>query len=76
MANVRARTSDYIVMNLDEIGDHGLLPLDVDEPNSNIISTRKMMYLPLRYASLFLNPSGYTLRQSWEILYPALYSTS
>jgi len=30
------------------------------------------MYLPPRYAGLLLNPAGYSLRQTWELLYPAI----
>jgi hypothetical protein len=30
------------------------------------------MYVPARYIHLLLNPTGYTLRQIWEVLYPAI----
>jgi hypothetical protein len=30
------------------------------------------MYLPAKYVSLMLTPAGYTLQQTWEILYTAL----
>jgi hypothetical protein len=70
--NVRAKTCEYIISHLDEIEQAGLEPVLADEPTSNRISTRQIMYLPPRYVQLMLNPSGYSLRQMWDILYPAI----
>jgi hypothetical protein len=70
--NVRAKTSDYILNNLATIGNKGFRAILQDEPEAEMVSTRRIMYLPARYAALFLNPSGYTLRQAWELLLPAL----
>ena len=70
--NVRAKTSDYILNNLATIGNKGFRAILLDEPEAEMVSTRKIMYLPARYVPLFLNPSGYTLRQAWELLLPAL----
>jgi hypothetical protein len=72
IVNVRAKTSDYIVTNLDTIGDKGLSALLVDEPEVTLVSTWQIMYLPYRNVPLFLNPAGYTLRQAWELLYPTM----
>jgi hypothetical protein len=69
--NVRSKTSDYIVTHLDAIGNKGLPPAQADEPDTELVSTRRVIYLPARYASLLLSPAGYTLRQTWELLYPA-----
>jgi hypothetical protein len=54
------------------LGDKGLAPATAAEPEANVVSTRKCMYLPPKYVSALLNSSGYTLRQAWEIIYPAL----
>jgi len=59
VAHVRAKSYDYIVQHLKDLGACGLDP---------VITTD----LPPHYASLLLNPSGYTLQQTWDILYPAL----
>jgi hypothetical protein len=70
--NARAKTSDFILNNLATIGNKGYRSILMDEPEAEMVSTRKIMYLPARYVPLFLNPSGYTLRQAWELLLPAL----
>jgi hypothetical protein len=54
--NVRAKTSDYIRNNLATIGNKGFRAILQDEPEAEMVSTRKIMYLPARYAALFLNP--------------------
>jgi hypothetical protein len=70
--NVRSKTSDYIISHLDEITPLGIPPPPQDDPDMTLVSTRALMYLPARYVMLFLNPAGYTIRQAWELLYPAL----
>jgi hypothetical protein len=45
---------------------------DLDDPDTSHIVTRRMIYLPAVYVPLLLNSSGYTLRQVWDILYPAI----
>jgi len=70
--NVRAKTSDYILNNLATIGNIGYRAILMDEPEAEMVRTRKIMYLPARYVPLFLNHSGYTLHQAWELLLPAL----
>jgi len=70
--NTRAKTSDYIVTHLDELGPRGLVPPDAADQDSNLVNTRMIMYLPARYAALLLNPAGYSLKETWDILYPAI----
>jgi hypothetical protein len=70
--NVRAKSSDYIVTHLEELGDNGIPRVAADDAEANQISTRAFMYVPARYVPLLLNPAGYTLRQMWELLYPAI----
>jgi len=45
---------------------------DPKDPDTIHIVTHRMMYLPTVYVPLLLNSSGYTLRQVWDILYPAI----
>jgi hypothetical protein len=62
VAHVRAKSYDYIVQHLEDLGAYGLDPVIAAEPDSTFINTRAMMHLPPHYASLLLNPSGYTLQ--------------
>jgi len=70
--NTKVRTADYIVTHLDELGPHGLPPPPAGDEEGIIVNTRQLMCLPARYVPLILNPAGYTLRQVWETLYPAI----
>jgi hypothetical protein len=70
--NVRAKSVDYIVTHLNELGAHGLPPADANDPDATGLTTRAIMYLPARYVPLLLSPTGYTIRQVWDILYPAI----
>ena len=74
--NIRSKSSDYIVTHLDLIGNKGLPAVLAYEPDAELVSTRRVMYLPARYVPLFLNPAGYTLRQSWDLLYPAIVTNN
>ncbi len=69
---LRAKTADYIVTHLEELEAHGLPAALVDDLEAPQVRTRAMMYLPAKYAALLLNPTGYSLRQVWEILYTAI----
>jgi len=74
--NVRAKTADYVVTHLNEVTDAGLPPIAINQEDATVFSTRRIMYLPPRYVPLLLSPSGYSLRETWEILYPALVNVS
>jgi hypothetical protein len=69
-------TQGVVTTHLDLIGNKGLPAVLADEPNAELVSTRRVMYLPARYVPLFLNPAGYTLRQSWDLLYPAIVTNN
>jgi hypothetical protein len=69
--NTRAKTSDYIVTNLDEIGARGVAPSNANDPDATMVTTIKIVYLPAYYASLLLDHAGYTIKQMRDILYPA-----
>jgi hypothetical protein len=70
--NPRVKTSDYIVSHLEDVGVRGLPPSQANNPETTLVSTRQFMYLLARYVALLLDPAGYSLRRTWEILYPAL----
>jgi hypothetical protein len=70
--NVRVKTTDFMVTHLDELTNLGMPVVQVNDPDLEVISTRQMMYLPARYVPLLLESAGYSLREVWEILYPAI----
>jgi hypothetical protein len=71
--NVCIRSADYILQNLGAIhGTEGFPPVPPNDPLTEEVSTRYLMYLPAKYVSLLLDASGYTIKQVWETLYPAL----
>jgi hypothetical protein len=70
--NIRARSIDYIMTHLEDFGAYGLPYPTANEPEANPVTTKTIMYLPAKYVPLILNSTGYTLRQLWEILYPAI----
>jgi hypothetical protein len=72
VVNIRAKSADYIVTHLDELGPQGFAPAAVDDADSNAVNTQQIMCLPARYVGLLLNPAGYTVRQVWETLHPAI----
>ncbi len=51
--NVRSKTSDYIVTHLDAIGNKGLPPATAETPEDELVSTRRVIYLPARYMFLY-----------------------
>jgi hypothetical protein len=65
--NVLTYTEDYIKQNLPNNGD--LFPAQPAVANDvTAVSTRYLMYLPSRYVQLFLDASGYTIQQVWQVL--------
>jgi hypothetical protein len=76
VANVRAKTSEYFQANLEELDEMGLPPNQAAEPDTMVISTRAIMYVPAKYTALLFNSAGYSLRQVWEILLPALQAAN
>jgi hypothetical protein len=72
---VHAKAVDYMLQNLDELAGHPVfVPVDptLNDPTVQEITTRRFMYLPAAYVPLFLSASGYSVRQTWNLLYPAL----
>jgi len=72
VTNVRAKTADYIVTHLNEMVPQGFPPPADDDADSSLVNTRQLMCLPARYVPLMLDPAGYTLGQTWNILYQAI----
>jgi len=70
---LRVKTLDYIVQHLDELNDLPLFPPVLpDEADTEEITTRNCMFLPSAYTPLLLSARGYTPKQAWELLHPAL----
>jgi hypothetical protein len=76
VGNVRAKTSDYIVTNLNLLGNKGLPHLVADDHEVTLVATRRLIYLPYRHVPFFMSPAGYTLRETWEQLYPVLVANN
>ncbi len=70
--HARAYTAEYILNHLDQLGDEGLVPPQDNNEEVASICTRRLMYLPSRYAALMLRNSGYTLQETWQLLYQAI----
>jgi len=67
------KTMDYILQHLDELNDLPVFPpILPGEDDSEEVTTRNFIFLPAVYAPLLLNSRGYTPKQMWEILHPAL----
>jgi hypothetical protein len=66
---------DYMIQNLQEIQEIPVFPPNLPDPDDGEVSkvtTRRYMFLPHAYVPLFLNSSGYTIKQMWEVLYPVI----
>ncbi len=69
-----ARPQAYILAHLEDLTEEEpFFPaLQAHQDDAEEIETRYLMYLPAVYVRLLLNSSGYTPRQVWERLYPAI----
>jgi len=72
--NVTAYTVPYMLENLGELTQDSPLfpPVLPTDDDTQAITTRRFISLPNAYVPLFLNAGGYTLRQVWERLHPAI----
>jgi hypothetical protein len=68
---IPVKTVDCMLQHQDELANQHVFVLQ-DEDDSELIVTRSFMYLPAVYVPLMLNSRGYTEKQVWEILYPAI----
>jgi len=72
---VRVKTEALMLQNLALLEQHPVFPPNPpnpDDPEVIEVITRRAMYLPAVYVPLCLSASGYSAKQMWEILYPAL----
>jgi hypothetical protein len=56
--NIRAKTYDYIVTHLDEIGAKGLPANPANEPDTTLVNTRQFMYLSFQIKRMKLGLVG------------------
>jgi hypothetical protein len=74
LERVPARTTENILQLLpNAVNGHELLPpIAPNDVQVTETTTRYLMYLPARYVPLLLDSRGYTIKQTWDLLYPAL----
>jgi hypothetical protein len=70
--NARVKTLAHFEESLEELGAYGLAPPEADGDDIELVSTRQVMFLLNKYAALLMQPAGYTVRQAWDILRPAI----
>jgi hypothetical protein len=72
-ATLRVPSIEYIQQHLDDLMEKPYFPpMDDHDDNSTQVTTRKLMYLPAVYVPLLISSSGYSLKEVWTRLYPAL----
>jgi hypothetical protein len=72
-ATLRVPSIEYIQQHLEDLMDAPYFPpMDDDDPNSTQVTVRKFMYLPVVYVPFLISSSGYSLKEVWTRLYPAL----
>jgi hypothetical protein len=71
----RTRTSAYMLQHLNDLTTAMPLfpPVADDEADALEVTVRKVIYLPAVYVPLFLSAGGYTIKQAWDRLFPALH---
>jgi hypothetical protein len=70
---IRTRTIDYMVQHQEELTDAPFFPMATPQDDqSEEITTRKLMFLPAVYVPLLINSRGYTAKEVWASLYPAI----
>jgi len=69
-----ARSQAYMSQNLEALTDESPLfpPVGANNAELEEITTRNVTYLPAAYVPLFLSAGGYTPKQVWERLHPAI----
>jgi len=69
---VRVRTVDYILQYLDDLTDLPVLPPVLQDDEAEEVTVQNYVFLPAVYVPLVLNSNGYTPKQLWGVLHPAL----
>jgi hypothetical protein len=63
----------YMLEHQDELDDAPCFPPAYDDDeDSEEVTTRNCMFLPAVYVPLLLRPSGYSAKEVWRLLYPAI----
>jgi hypothetical protein len=63
----------YMLEHQDELDDAPCFPPAYDnDEDSEEVTTRNCIFLPAVYVPLLLRPSGYSAKEVWRILYPAI----
>jgi hypothetical protein len=71
LAPTMVYTEEYLQANLQALNGVDVFPaLPANQANANAtpVNTRPLMYLPSRYVPFFLDASGYTMKQVWQVL--------
>jgi hypothetical protein len=69
----RTRTIDYMVQHQEKLIDATFFPMATpQDEQSEEVTTRKLMFLPAVYVPLLINSRGYTAKEVWASLYPAI----
>jgi hypothetical protein len=73
-ANTLVYLEDHIQNNIQALNGIDVFPaLTANQiANATMVTTCFLMYLPSRYATLFLNSRGYTIKHIWQTLMPLL----
>jgi hypothetical protein len=61
-----------VVQGLDNLTDLPVLPPVLQDDEAEEVTVRNYVFLPAVYIPLVLNSKGYTPKQLWEVLHPAL----
>jgi hypothetical protein len=72
---VWVKSENYMRNNQQELDDLPLFPPnlpDADDPDLIQVTVRKCMYLPAAYVPLLLSAGGYSIKQVWNLLPPAI----
>ncbi len=69
----RVKTVNYMLQYQEDLVDMLMFPpVMPQEGDAEMVTTRKCMYLPAIYVPHLLNSRGYTIKQLWDVLYPAI----
>lgn len=72
-ANVLAFTEEHIQANLQGLNVLDIFPAPAAVNNhTTLVTAHYLMYVPSCYIHLFLDSSGYTVKQIWQVLLPLL----
>jgi hypothetical protein len=69
----RVKTLEYMLRKQAELEDLPIFPsVSAQENESKEITTRRFIFLPAAFALLLIRSTGYTLKEVWDLVYPAM----